>query len=58
VIAIDPGHGGSDGGAMGPHATLEKDAKEKPLTELEHSVSTLRRAFDDAAGYVTAAMAA
>ena len=39
-------------------ATLEKDAKEKPLTELEHSVSTLRRAFDDAAGYVTAASAA
>jgi two-component system sensor histidine kinase/response regulator len=39
-------------------ATLEKDAKEKPLTELEHSVGTLRRAFDDAAGYVTAAMAA
>jgi CheY-like chemotaxis protein len=39
-------------------ATLEKDAKEKPLTELEHSVSTLRQAFDHAAGYVTAAMAA
>jgi two-component system sensor histidine kinase/response regulator len=39
-------------------ATLEKDAKEKPLTELEHSVSTLREAFDAAAGYVTAAMAA
>jgi len=39
-------------------ASLEKDAKEKPLAELEHSVSHLRRAFDDAAGYVTAAMAA
>jgi HPt (histidine-containing phosphotransfer) domain-containing protein len=39
-------------------ATLEKDAKEKPLTELEHSVSTLRRAFETCAGYVTAAMAA
>jgi two-component system, sensor histidine kinase and response regulator len=39
-------------------ATLEKDAKEKPLPELEHSISTLRRAFDAAAGYVTAAIAA
>jgi signal transduction histidine kinase/CheY-like chemotaxis protein len=39
-------------------ATLEKDAKEKPLAELEPSVLTLRRAFDDAAGYVTAEMAA
>jgi HPt (histidine-containing phosphotransfer) domain-containing protein len=39
-------------------ATLEKDAKEKPLPELEHSVITLRRAFDAAAGYVTAAIAA
>jgi CheY-like chemotaxis protein len=39
-------------------ATLERDAKEKPLTELEHSVSTLRKAFDHAAGYVTAATAA
>ncbi|MEJ1964343.1 MAG: response regulator [Gammaproteobacteria bacterium] len=39
-------------------ATLEKDAKEKPLPDLEHSVTTLRRAFDAAAGYVTAAMAA
>jgi N-acetylmuramoyl-L-alanine amidase len=26
VIAIDPGHGGSDNGAIGPHGTLEKDA--------------------------------
>jgi two-component system sensor histidine kinase/response regulator len=39
-------------------AALEKDAKEKPLPELEHSVTTLRRAFDAAAGYVTAAVAA
>jgi len=39
-------------------ATLEKDAKEKPLPELEHSVTNLRRAFDAAAGYVTAAVAA
>ena len=39
-------------------ATLEKDAKEKPLPELEHSVTTLRQAFDAAAGYVTAAIAA
>ncbi len=39
-------------------AALEKDAKEKPLPELEHSVNALRRAFDSAAGYVTAAIAA
>jgi HPt (histidine-containing phosphotransfer) domain-containing protein len=39
-------------------ATLEKDAKERSLPELEQSVSALRRAFDEAAGYVTAAMAA
>ena len=26
VIAIDPGHGGSDTGAVGPHSTLEKNA--------------------------------
>ncbi len=26
VIAIDPGHGGADRGAIGPHGTLEKDA--------------------------------
>jgi N-acetylmuramoyl-L-alanine amidase len=26
VIAVDPGHGGSDSGATGPHETLEKDA--------------------------------
>jgi CheY-like chemotaxis protein len=39
-------------------ATLEKDAKEKPLPELEQSLDALRRAFDDAAGYVTASMAA
>jgi two-component system sensor histidine kinase/response regulator len=39
-------------------ATLEKDAKERPLPELEQSVNALRRAFDEAAGYVTASMAA
>jgi len=26
VIAIDPGHGGADNGAIGPHGTFEKDA--------------------------------
>ena len=26
VIAVDPGHGGSDNGALGPHGTLEKEA--------------------------------
>jgi N-acetylmuramoyl-L-alanine amidase len=26
VIALDPGHGGSDRGATGPHETVEKDA--------------------------------
>jgi N-acetylmuramoyl-L-alanine amidase len=26
VIAVDPGHGGSDTGAMGPHQRLEKEA--------------------------------
>jgi N-acetylmuramoyl-L-alanine amidase len=26
IIAVDPGHGGSDRGAVGPHGTLEKDA--------------------------------
>ena len=26
VIAIDPGHGGSDNGAVGPHGTFEKEA--------------------------------
>ena len=39
-------------------AALEKDAKEKPLPELQQAVDSLRRAFDDAAGYVTAEMAA
>jgi two-component system sensor histidine kinase/response regulator len=39
-------------------ATLEKDAKEKPIPELERAVHLLRQAFDDAAGYVTAASAA
>jgi HPt (histidine-containing phosphotransfer) domain-containing protein len=39
-------------------ASLEKDAKEKSLPELEQSLNSLRRAFDDAAGYVTASMAA
>ena len=39
-------------------ATLEKDAKEKSLPELAHAVDSLRKAFDDAADYVTAAVAA
>jgi CheY-like chemotaxis protein len=39
-------------------ASLEKDAKEKPLPELRASVDSLRRAYTDAAGYVTAEMAA
>jgi CheY-like chemotaxis protein len=39
-------------------ATLEKDAKEKPLPELRASIDSLRRAYTDAAGYVTAEMAA
>jgi len=26
VIAVDPGHGGSDTGAVGPHSTVEKEA--------------------------------
>ena len=39
-------------------ATLEKDAKEKSLPELQQSLESLRRAFDDAAGYVTAEIAA
>jgi N-acetylmuramoyl-L-alanine amidase len=29
VIAVDPGHGGSDNGAVGPHATLEKEVNLK-----------------------------
>ena len=39
-------------------ATLEKDAKEKPLPELQQAVDSLRRAYTDAAGYVTSEMAA
>jgi HPt (histidine-containing phosphotransfer) domain-containing protein len=39
-------------------ATLEKDAKEKPLPELQQAVHSLRRAYTDAAGYVTSEMAA
>jgi signal transduction histidine kinase/CheY-like chemotaxis protein len=39
-------------------ATLEKEAKEKPLPELRAAVDSLRRAYTDAAGYVTAEMAA
>lgn len=35
-------------------ATLEKDAKEKPLAELEQSIASLRRALDTAVGYVAA----
>ena len=26
AIAVDPGHGGSDNGAVGPHGTMEKEA--------------------------------
>jgi two-component system sensor histidine kinase/response regulator len=39
-------------------AALEKDAKEKPMEELEQSVACLRKAFDEAAGYVATEMAA
>jgi two-component system sensor histidine kinase/response regulator len=39
-------------------AALEKDAKEKPIEELEQSIASLRRAFDEAAGYVATEMAA
>jgi len=39
-------------------ASLEKDAKEKPISELQQAVNILRRAFDAAAGYVTSEMAA
>jgi HPt (histidine-containing phosphotransfer) domain-containing protein len=39
-------------------AALEKDAKEKPMEELEQSIASLRRAFDEAAGYVATEMAA
>ena len=39
-------------------ATLERDAKDMPLPELENSIKSLRLAFDAAAGYVTAAIAA
>jgi CheY-like chemotaxis protein len=40
-------------------AALEKDAKEeRPLEELAQSVATLRKAFDEAAGYVHTEMAA
>jgi CheY-like chemotaxis protein len=39
-------------------ATLEKDAKEKPMPELAHAVTSLRRAVDDATGYMTSAMVA
>jgi CheY-like chemotaxis protein len=39
-------------------ATLEKDAREKPIPELQSAVASLRQAFDHAADYVTAEMAA
>jgi len=39
-------------------ATLERDAKEKPIPELEQSLHSLRRAFDDAADYVSSVSAA
>ncbi len=38
-------------------AALESDARERPLPELEGAVSSLRLAFDAAAGYVTAQVA-
>jgi CheY-like chemotaxis protein len=39
-------------------ASLERDARERPIPELQQTVDSLRRAFDDAADYVTAEMAA
>jgi two-component system sensor histidine kinase/response regulator len=39
-------------------AALEKDAKEKSLEELEQSIAALRKAFDEAAGYVSTEVAA
>jgi CheY-like chemotaxis protein len=39
-------------------ATLEQDAKEKPLPELERSVHSLRRAFQTCADYVASVSAA
>src|SRR5690606_28703211 len=39
-------------------AALEKDAKDKPFEELEHSLASLRRAFDEAAEYVATEIAA
>jgi HPt (histidine-containing phosphotransfer) domain-containing protein len=39
-------------------ATLEKDAKEKPMPELVRSVHSLRRAFETCADYVSSGNAA
>ncbi len=39
-------------------AALEKDARHKPLTELEPAVAKLRQAFDAAAGYVATQVSA
>ncbi len=39
-------------------AALEKDAKEKPFTELEPAVAAVKRAFDAAAGYVAVQVSA
>ena len=39
-------------------AALEKDAKERPMPELERSVQSLRRAFETCAGYVSSVNAA
>jgi HPt (histidine-containing phosphotransfer) domain-containing protein len=39
-------------------AALEKDARDKPFSELEPAVAAVRRAFDAAAGYVAAQVSA
>jgi N-acetylmuramoyl-L-alanine amidase len=52
TIAVDPGHGGSDTGAVGPHATREKDANleiaqvVKSLLEKEGAKPFLTRTVD------------
>jgi HPt (histidine-containing phosphotransfer) domain-containing protein len=39
-------------------AALEKDARDKPFSELEPAVAAVRRAFDAAAGYVATQVSA
>lgn len=39
VVVIDPGHGGEDPGAVGPHKTLEKDIVLKIGRELQNILS-------------------